>query len=579
MRLRTALIVALASCSSPIVRAAQAGPSDPKLIAAMEAELDRSMKRLRNAGSAPIYFLAYRVYETETVDVAAAWGALESTHGSEPTRWLDVELRVGSPALDNTHKLRRTGWDYGGFYGDRYSRAFPMESDEAAIRAALWESTDAELKRAQKKLTEIKANRSVSSAEEDPSPDFSLEKPSVHFGEPVTLSVDRATWEKRARELSLIFREEAAIQSGAVYFSAHRVRRTLVSSEGTRIQDDRVQYRITLSARAVSDDGMMNGLYDDIEAPRSDLLPSDDELKRRAKKLAAEVRALRTAPLAEPYVGPAILSPRAAGVFFHEVFGHRMEGHRLKSEEEGRTYKGKIGRRVMPEFISVVDDPTREKLGEVFLNGFYGFDDEGVRSEKVSLVDRGVLKSFLLSRSPVEGFPRSNGHGRATPGSAPVARQGNLIVESSKRIPRDRLRAMLLEELRNQDKPYGLLFDQIEGGFTYTQTAMPQAFKVLPLRVLRIHVDGRPDEVVRGVDIVGTPLTSLERILATGDDEDVFNGQCGAESGYVPVSAASPSLLVATIETERRAKTFERPPILPPPDPKGGDVKKKGGAK
>jgi TldD protein len=175
------------------------------------------------------------------------------------------------------------------------------------------------------------------------------------------------------------------------------------------------------------------------------------------------------------------------------------------------------------------------------------------------------LKSFLMSRSPIDGFPKSNGHGRSGPGREPVARQGNLIVESSGRVSPQRLREMLLEEVKRQDKPYGLFFDQIAGGFTMTQTSMPQTFKVLPLRVFKVHADGRPDEEVRGVDIVGTPLTSLERILATGDDDRVFNGICGAESGWVPVSAASPSLLVGTIEIERREKSHEQLPILPAP--------------
>jgi hypothetical protein len=149
---------------------------------------------------------------------------------------------------------------------------------------------------------------------------------------------------------------------------------------------------------------------------------------------------------------------------------------------------------------------------------------------------------------------------------SPVARQGNLIVSSSKTVPYSELRKMLVAEIKRQKKPYGLVFDELAGGFTMTQTFMPQAFKLKPLRVWRVFPDGRPDELLRGVDLVGTPLASLERILAAGNDVDVFNGTCGAESGWVPVCAASPSLLLQTIEVERNYKDQDKPPILPPPD-------------
>ena len=199
------------------------------------------------------------------------------------------------------------------------------------------------------------------------------------------------------------------------------------------------------------------------------------------------------------------------------------------------------------------------------------------RLEKVTLVDHGILKTFLMGRSPVKGCPHSNGHGRCSPGYAPAARQGNLMVVPSKGIPYAKLREQLIAEVKKQGKPYGLVFDQLAGGFTITQTMMPQVFKLLPLMVTRVYVDGRPDELIRGVDLVGTPLTSLENILQAGDDVDTFNGTCGAESGWVPVSASSPSLLVQAIEVERKANTQDKAPILPPPDKDKQDVGHKDG--
>jgi predicted Zn-dependent protease len=277
------------------------------------------------------------------------------------------------------------------------------------------------------------------------------------------------------------------------------------------------------------------------------------------------VLALRTAPLVEPYTGPAILLNRASGVFFHEIFGHRIEGHRQKDVEEGQTFTKMIGKPILPEFLSVIDDPTQARFGNEDLRGHYLYDDEGVRSSRVQLVENGILRTFLLSRSPVQNFANSNGHGRREPGRQVVSRQGNLIVQSTKAVPFTKLREMLIQECKQQNKPYGYLFDDITGGFTTTSRGGPQAFKVLPVVVYRVHADGRPDELVRGVDIVGTPLSCFSKIVATGDDPAVFNGSCGAESGWVPVSAVSPSILVTQIEIEKRQRSQDLPPILPPP--------------
>jgi len=172
---------------------------------------------------------------------------------------------------------------------------------------------------------------------------------------------------------------------------------------------------------------------------------------------------------------------------------------------------------------------------------------------------------FLLSRSPTRGFRQSNGHGRRQEGRGVVSRQGNLVVEPKVSVPIAELRRRLREEAKRQGKLYGLLFRDISGGFTNTARGGPQAFKVLPILVYRVWVDGRPDELVRGADLVGTPLAALSRIIAASDDYQTFNGYCGAESGFVPVSATSPSLLVEQIEIERRDKGNDKPPVLPAP--------------
>ena len=301
------------------------------------------------------------------------------------------------------------------------------------------------------------------------------------------------------------------------------------------------------------------------QAASPDQLPSEAELIEKADKIGKDLQALRAAPTAEPYVGPALLSGRAAAVFFHEVLGHRLEGHRQRDEREGQTFTKKVNQQVLPSFLTVVDDPTMSQMDGVELAGHYEFDDEGVPAQRVVAVENGVLKNFLMSRMPITNFSHSNGHGRRQAGLMPTGRQGNLIVSSTNTVKEPELRKRFIDEIKKQGKPYGLYFEDIQGGFTLTTRALPQAFQVIPVMVWRVYPDGRPDELVRGVDIVGTPLLSLNNIILTGDTLQVFNGVCGAESGQVPVAAAAPAMLFSEIEVQKRAKSTQRPPILTPP--------------
>jgi predicted Zn-dependent protease len=341
--------------------------------------------------------------------------------------------------------------------------------------------------------------------------------------------------------------------------------RYFVNTEGTRVAHGRGYARVIISAASKAQDGTDLQTSETFEAVDPSGLPKDEVLIAAVDRVAKDLEGLLRAPEAEPFVGPAIFSGRAAGVFFHEIFGHRVEGHRQKDESEGQTFTKSVGTKVLPDFLSVVFDPTRRKMGDVDLNGWFDYDDEGVRARPVVAVENGVLKTFLMSRSPIRGFDHSNGHGRRQPGAEVVSRQSNLIVESSKAVPEAQLRQMLIAEIKRQNKPYGLFFRDITGGFTTTARAGLQAFKVIPVIVYRVYPDGRPDELVRGTDIVGTPLASFAKILATSDKPEVFNGYCGAESGSVPVSAVSPAILVSEIEIEKKAKSQDRPPLLPIP--------------
>ncbi len=539
--------------------------TDDVLVKAMSAELERSMAKLKHVGDAPLYYLSYSVYDVDSAWMEACYGANYDSHDNNHSRELYVDLRVGDPKFDNTHKVRDDEIHFDSFLSGDSKQTFPLTDDPAAIRTSLWLKTDAAFKKAQTAFHQVRTNKNIKVEEDDQSSDFSVEKAHIGVVNAAPFVVDNEAWRLRLKKLSAIYKDYPAVQDSNLTFSATRTKHYLVDSEGTKIQNERLECRISSMAKTTADDGMEIWLYDGIEATALDELPTDETLTKMVKKLATDLTALRSAPRAEPYVGPAILRNKAAGVFFHETFGHRIEGHRQKDEEEGRTFAKKLGQKIMPDFITVVDDPTLQRFKTKSLNGYYRFDDQGVPAQKVVLVQKGILKNYLMSRSPIKGFEHSNGHGRCSPGLQPVARQGNLIVESSKRVPYAKLKQMLIQEAKRQHKPYGLVFDELAGGFTETQTFFPQSFKLLPLRVWRVWVDGRPDELLRGVDLVGTPLASLESIKCGADDDDTFNGTCGAESGWVPVSATSPSLLVSTVEVELQQKGQEKPPLLPAP--------------
>jgi TldD protein len=424
---------------------------------------------------------------------------------------------------------------------------------------------------AARRLIEIKSDAQVKVAEEDQSDDFSIEEPSIKEDLPPQLKRPDEEWRNRVRAWSGEFQKYPGVLSSSVALVVERETKYLVSSDGSRLAHGRTFARIGIVGHGKASDGMDLSAYESFEGTDLGRLPKPDVIEAAVKKVANDVSNLLRAPTVDPFIGPAILSGRAAGVFFHEIFGHRIEGHRQRDEAEGQTFTKSIGSPVLPEFLSVVFDPTRKSVGSVDLNGSYSYDDEGVKAHPLTLVENGVLKTFLMSRTPVKGFDHSNGHGRRQPGLEVVSRQSNLLVESKKQVSDAHLREMLVDEIKRQKKPYGLYFQEVTGGYTSTQRRGLQAFTVIPLIVYKVYPDGRPDELVRGVDIVGTPLASFAKILATSNTVDVFNGFCGAESGSVPVSAVSPALLVSEIEVQKKSHSQDRPPFLPRPSVIGGN--------
>jgi TldD protein len=523
-----------------LAQTAAAGATDPVLLHTLQQELDRAMSSLSKADPAP-YFISYAGNEEFGSVIMASNGALMANI-KRHDRTVDVSVRVGTRELDNTHGENR--------FNAVTTASLPLEDKPDAIARVLWINTDRMYKKAAQGFLEVKTNTKVRADEEDSSPDFSAEKPQVSIGkEIVPPKFDQHEWEERVRRLSAIFKKYPDIESSTVVLLVQDATRYFVSSEGSRLVDSRPLIRVLALGSTRSVDGMELARSETFDASTFEKLESEQVIAGKIEKIAQDL-----------------------AVFFHEVVGHRLEGQRQRGENEGQTFTKMIGKAVLPKFLSVEDDPTLGKLDGVELSGNYNYDEEGEKSKRVELISNGILKQFLMSRMPVKGFLQSNGHGRGQAGMMPVGRQGNLIVRSNKTVADSQLRQELINEIRKQKKPFGLYFEDIAGGFTLTMRNMPQAFQVMPLMVWKVYPDGRPDELVRGVDIIGTPLNALNRIVLTGQKMDVFNGECGAESGSVPVSASAPAMLFSEIEVQKMSQGHERPPLLPPPGVEKAEV-------
>jgi predicted Zn-dependent protease len=569
LAVQLAMLPAAGAANSEPSKAGSAAVSADSILSTMQTELVRARTDLAKSDPAP-YFMSYTVYDVDQVTIAASYGGV-LRDDSIRRRSADVTMRVGTAQLDNTHgQSRASGMTSG---------SLPLNDSAPAESRVLWELTDRAYKRAAPAYLNVKTNTAVQAEEEDKSPDFSSEVTTLNVDTKLKdLSFDHNAWEAELRRVSAAFRDYPDVYFSTVVLQVGTSNARMVSSEGSAIAAPSGSARLVIEAQTRADDGMDLLRVETFQAPAPAGLPNEKELLAKVEKMAVDLKALRNAPVAEPYDGPALLSGRAAAVFFHEVLGHRLEGHRQRDEEEGQTFTKKVGQAVLPTFLSVTDDPTRKEIDGIKLAGTYSFDSEGVPSQKVEVIQDGILKNFLMSRMPIKGFDKSNGHGRNQPGLMPTGRQGNLIVSSAQSVPEAEMRQKLVDEVKKQGKPYGLYFDDIQGGFTLTTRSLPQAFQVLPVIVYKVYPDGRPDELVRGVDIVGTPLAALTRIITTGDKQHVFNGVCGAESGSVPVSAVAPAMLFSEMEVQKRAHGHDRPPILPPPgleNSTGKDLTKK----
>ncbi len=536
------------------------------LLKAMEQELTRQMAGLRQPGEPNPFFMSYLLHAKEGLSV---WGRYGSVFRSEPQRDTDLyaEVRVGSPRLDNTID--------GGITADPTQRQSlnwvegPEDLDPEVLRYALWKLTQHKYDEA---LQEYYEKKKILVEQKLPSGSrsFSSEPVLQHFDDVKPVVFPRARWERLVREIGKLFRSYRYMLDPYVQIRGLNKVRIFVNSEGTRFICQDTYYEMSLQAWLLCDDGVHLETTRTFYGRDPEALPSLAKVAEAVDSMAAELRDLKSSKPLEPYAGPALLSGFASGLIFHEAIGHRLEGERMGSRSEGHTFASKIGHRILPENVDVVDDPTLTHFAGVPLHGAYHIDDEGVAARPVQLVKDGVLKNFLMSRQLVEGGKQSNGHGRHERFQDPMARMANLIVNARETKSWDELKRMLCEETLKRGLPYGLIIRGVSAGETRTDQYDFQAFKGVPTAVYTVDPKTGKETRVRDVTFIGTPLAVIQRILGFGDTHDVDNSYCYAESGAVPVATVAPPMLVGELELQRATTRRYRAARLPMPPMRKG---------
>lgn len=537
--------------------------NEDSLLIILKKELSREYQELSKEDP-PLYFLEYRVSDIRAYSLKASFGSLVEENRNN-SRICYISARVGDYTFDNTHISKKAPAYLAS--NSSYAIQLPVEDNELSIRQRLWQVTDYVYKNAMNSYTKL--SNLKSEEKEDGLLDFSQETSEKYMEEKLSknaISFNKDDWKQKLKEVTKPFLKEDSIFNSNASLAFYVVRKYYVNSEGTELVQNNTYAYLSISADIKADDNYALPYSKTYFAYHPNQLPGKDKLLSDAQSMIKTLNQLKNAELAQPYTGPAILSEKAAGVFFHEIFGHRIEGSRLSSAVDGQTFKERVSDKILPKFLSVYSDPTLKEYNNYPLNGYYAYDDEGIKAQRVVVVKEGILKNFLMARKPIEGFEHSNGHGRAQAGRTPVSRQSNLIIHASETNTEKELRKKLIQECKKQKLDYGYYFKEVVGGFTLTNRYTPNVFNIMPVEVYKVYVDGRPDKLVRGVDLIGTPLAIFSGILAAGENTDIFTGSCGAESGYVPVTAISPALLIKKIETQKKPETYIKLPILPRPD-------------
>jgi hypothetical protein len=578
MRNRLAILALIS-----VVAFAQKREDDP-ILRAMAEEIVRS--NMLTLVERP-YYIQYQIEDVENFSAAATLGGLLNASRIR-FRVPLIDVRVGDYSFDNSNHV------YSSYYaGARYDPPqWPLDDRDPVVRRYLWLATDREYKTALEAYSRKRASIRNTASAGDPVPDFSKSPPVRIFKPVAKLSLDDAAWTKRVVDLSAIFRAYPDIMDSSVELVAGQGTSYYINSEGAiqRTPDQLTELRVR--AMTQTSDGMVlrNGLT--LGAESVEFLPSEDEMRKAVRQLADDLRTLTGAPVGEDYSGPVLFEPTAAAQLFAQALGENVRATRRPVSDPGRPapyvpseFESKIGSRVLPEWMDVVDDATQTDWHGHRLFGHYETDMEGVPAKPVALVEKGILKSFLLTRQPVKGFAESNGHARLV-GNYDVrsAAIGNLFVRASQTKPLPDLKKQLIDLCKERGKPYGLLIRKLD----FPSPMSVQEFQTIaagsvqggggahpvspPLLAYRVYPDGR-EQLIRGMRFRGFSSRLLRDIIAASDDDDVLNfvnnglpfALIGAGGYVAPSTVIAPGVLFDELEFERPQEEHSKPPLVPAP--------------
>ena len=547
-RIFLALFLLVLCCAAPLATAddTQAAPSlisindhgDP-VLKAMLTELRRSQEKLQLGELQRPYYIDYQVTELQDYLADATLGALRNEQANVG-RLVRVVVRIGDYKQDS-------------YYGEGTgsTEIMPMDNNEMALRHQLWLATDKAYKAALTGLTEKEAALKNVVVETE-LPDFSQEKPveSVHNLPKLDASLD--SWKQMARSTSDLFRRDPELESSDAALHFRILNRYFVNTEGTVTRNGQAVYSYAFEGSAQAPDGMRIDRSHGYTVGSAAELPKPEEVKKDAEQLISTFEALRKAPLVEDdYHGPVLFSADAATALFERLIVGNILGIRPEVGSPARVrgeFASYYKNRVLPDFLSAVDDPRPRKIDGQTLLGSYDVDDEGVKADPVTVIDKGVLTNFLTDREPIRDFLHSNGHGRTALASSPRPQISNLIFTASNGVPFAELKNKLIQMCKDQGRPYGY----------YVETT---GVRLAPRLLWRVYVSDGHMEMVRGATFNQLDTRTLRSdIIAAGNDSYVYN-----RSDPLPSAIVSPSLLFDELEIQRANRTREKLPSYAAP--------------
>jgi TldD protein len=513
---------------------------DDVVLSAMRAELDRSKAQLKMEQVAAPYYVEYRIYDVDQFSAEASFGALRADMHLR-FRFVRVVVRIGDYKQDSYFGQGQGTVDY-----------MPLDNDMLALRHQLWLATDRAYKSAAESLT-AKQSQLKQLTVDQPVDDFAHADPVQAIGPLASLEFDPEPWKRMIQEASALYKGDPAIESFESSLSFHTVNRYLVNSEGTAVRSGQSLYEMTIAASTQAADGMSLARDSGFFVASMKELPSAADFTARATKLVGSLKELREAPVTEEeYRGPVLFSADAASAIFADLVGENVLGRKAELGKNSRTtgsFAASYKTRVLPDFLSVVDDPTLSSYSGQALLGHYAIDDEGVPAQRVSLIEKGTLVNYVIGREPIRDFPASNGHGRArVPTSPPGPSLGNLIVTSAQPVSKDELKKKLIDLCQQRDLPYCY----------YVETFGP---RLTPRLLYKVWTKDGHEELVRGAAFGDLDIRALRSdLIAAGDEPYVDN-----RMQNIPHSIAAPSVLFDELEVKRANQNKEKLPEYPSP--------------